>query len=300
MPMPAADILLPLLEATACPMALYDAEDRLHWANAAFLTMFGATLAGRPSWAELIQAGIRQGVGTRIETDDLDAWLQATGSRRGKVPYRQFEVDLVDGRWVLMTETVDRHGWMLCIAADVTDMGSDHRALRIARDLAQRAALIDGLTGIGNRSFVLGQLNEALRSNRPLPWVALLDLDHFKSINDRFGHAAGDAVLKHFAGRLQEQLRRADACGRIGGEEFLIVLHDVDQAGAQEALQRLLNQVRTAHPPLATENDLRYTFSAGLTQAHPGERPEEVMARADLALYEAKRSGRDRCVILLR
>lgn len=298
MPLPATDILLPLLEATACAVALYDADDRLHWANPSFLTMFGATLEGRPSWAELIQAGIRQGVGTRIETDDLEAWLQSTGSRRGKVPYRQFEVDLVDGRWILMTETVDSRGWMLCIAVDVTDMGCDHRALRIARDLAQRAALVDGLTGIGNRSFVLGQLGEALRSTRALPWVALLDLDHFKSINDQFGHAAGDVVLKHFAGLLQEQLRRADACGRIGGEEFLIVLHDVDQNGAQEALHRLLDQVRAARTPVA-ENELRYTFSAGLTQAHPGERPEEVMARADMALYEAKRAGRDRCVTLI-
>ncbi|MFM2059072.1 MAG: hypothetical protein RLY71_3457 [Pseudomonadota bacterium] len=298
MPSPTAELMLPLLERASCPAALYDPDDRLHWANPAFLTMFGATLDGRPSWAELIRAGISQGVGTRIETDDLDAWLQSTGSRRGKAPYRQFEVDLTDGRWILMTETVDSQGWMLCIAVDVTDMGCDHRALRIARDLAQRAALVDGLTGIGNRSFVLGQLGEALLSSRGRPWVALLDLDHFKSINDRFGHAAGDAVLKHFAGLLQEQLRRADACGRIGGEEFLIVLHGVDQAGAQEALQRLLTQVRAARPAI-TEHDLSYTFSAGLTRAHPGERPEEVMARADRALYEAKRAGRNRCVTLL-
>lgn len=256
--------------------------------------MFGAWLDGRPSWAELIRAGVERGVGTRIQTDDLDAWLQSTGSRRGKVPYRQFEVDLVDGRWVLMTETVDRHGWMLCLAVDVTDLGKDHRALRMARDLAQRAALVDGLTGIGNRSFVLGKLGDALHPAEAPPWVALLDLDHFKSINDQLGHAAGDAVLKHFAGLLQQQLRRADACGRIGGEEFLVVLHDVDQRGAEDTLQRLLQQVRDTEVPVG-ETGLRYTFSAGLTQARCGERPEEIMSRADQALYAAKHAGRNRC-----
>ncbi|MEY4752710.1 MAG: hypothetical protein RJA44_385 [Pseudomonadota bacterium] len=297
MVMPVADTLLPLLEATACPMALYDAEDRLHWANQAFLTMFGATLDGRPSWAELIRRGLAQGVGTRVITDDLDAWLQATGARRGKLPYRQFEVDLLDGRWVLMTETVDSRGWMLCIASDVTDMGCDHRALRIARDLAQRAALIDTLTGIGNRAFVLERLREALRSGRDLPWVALLDLDYFKAINDRHGHATGDAVLKHFAALLQEQLRRADTCGRIGGEEFLLVLQGVDQAGAEEVLQRLMMQVRTAQPSSAGEQPMPYSFSAGLTRTRPGDSPEGVMARADRALYRAKNRGRDRCEI---
>lgn len=297
MPLPAADILLPLMEASACPVALYDPEDRLDWANSAFLAMFGATLHGRPSWAELIRVGVSRGVGTRIQTDDLETWLQSTGSRRGKVPYRQYEVDLIDGRWVLMTETVDRHGWMLCMAVDVTDMGCDHRALRIARDLAQRAALVDGLTGIGNRSFVLGKLGEALHPVNDPAWVALLDLDHFKSINDRFGHAAGDDVLKHFAGLLQEQLRRADACGRIGGEEFLVVLQGVDRSGAEEAVQRLQARLHAATPAVGGTG-ISYTVSIGLTQACPGECPEKVLARADRALYAAKHAGRDRCVTL--
>jgi diguanylate cyclase (GGDEF)-like protein len=195
-----------------------------------------------------------------------------------------------------MTETMDERGWMLCIATDVSDLASDHRELRVARDLALRASQVDVLTGIGNRAFVLQRLSETLATPGQLPCVALVDLDHFKQINDRWGHAAGDTVLRDFAQLLQDGLRRADACGRIGGEEFLVVLNDISLQGAEEVVLRLLALVRAARP-LPAEPGYSYTASVGLVQAHTGERTEDVMARADAAVYRAKRAGRDRCVL---
>lgn len=284
-----------VLELSPCPAALYDAQDRLHWANRAFRETFGVPAQSTPTWAELVREGHRRGIGTAIQTDNFEAWLSSAVSRRGKLPYRQFEVDLCDGRWMLMTETVCAQGWMLCHASDVSDLARDHRELRTARDQAERASRVDGLTGIANRVFVLQCLADALRAPGPPPCVALVDLDLFKSINDRFGHAAGDAVLCDFAQRLQRGLRRVDACGRIGGEEFLVVLREVEPATAVEVLNRLLAQLRSARP-LAQWPDLGYTASAGLVRARAGERPEDVIARADVALYQAKDRGRDRCV----
>jgi diguanylate cyclase (GGDEF)-like protein len=277
-------------------VALFDASDRLLWANAAWRSALQVPDGAHPTWAELMRANHAQGVGAAIDTDDFERWLASAGSRRGKQPYRQFETDLRDGRWMLMTETMDERGWMLCIASDVSDLASDHRALRVARDLALRASQVDVLTGIGNRAFVLQRLGEALAAPAQPPCVALIDLDHFKQVNDRWGHAAGDTVLREFAQLLQDGLRRADACGRIGGEEFLVVLNDIPLQGAEEVVLRLLAQVRAARP-LPAEPGYSYTASVGLVQAHTSERAEDVMARADVAVYRAKRAGRDRCVL---
>jgi len=277
-------------------VALFDADDRLRWANAAWRTALAVHDGATPTWAELMRANHAQGRGAAIDTDDFERWLASAASRRGKLPYRQFETDLRDGRWMLMTETMDEQGWMLCIASDVSDLASDHRELRVARDLALRASQVDVLTGIGNRAFVLQRLGEALAAPGQPPCVALIDLDHFKQVNDRWGHAAGDTVLRDFAQLMQDGLRRADACGRIGGEEFLVVLNDITLQGAEEVVLRLLDRVRAARP-LALEPGYSYTGSAGLVQAQQRECTEDVMARADAAVYRAKRAGRDRCVL---
>ncbi|MBQ0961063.1 GGDEF domain-containing protein [Ideonella sp. 4Y11] len=137
---------------------------------------------------------------------------------------------------------------------------------------------------------------EALRRRAP-PAVALIDLDHFKQINDQHGHAAGDQVLRDFADRLQHALRRSDTCGRVGGEEFLVVLDGLSIDDAQEVMQRLLLAVRQGRP-LDDLPDFAYSASIGLVRAREAERPEDVMARADLALYAAKRGGRNTCVAL--
>lgn len=295
---PIGEALRLVLEVSTCPAALFDAQDRLQWANRAFGETFGVAMDSRPTWAELVRQGYERGVGTAIRTNNFEAWLSSAASRRGKLPYRQFEVDLCDGRWLLMTETLCAQGWMLCFASDVSDLARDHRELRAARDLAERASRVDALTGIANRTFVLQCLAESLRDGDPKPCVALVDLDLFKSVNDRFGHAAGDRVLCDFAQRLQGGLRRIDACGRIGGEEFLVVLRDIEPAAAVEVMHRLLSQVREARP-LPDRTEQGYTASAGLVQARAGERPEDVMARADVALYLAKDGGRDRCVAML-
>ncbi|MBN8488836.1 MAG: diguanylate cyclase [Burkholderiales bacterium] len=277
-------------------VAIFDPEDRLHWANAAFRLSLDVPDIPRISWAELMRHCHAVGRGAAIDAEDFEHWLASAASRRGKRPYRQFEADLRDGRWILMTETMDHRGWMLCIGVDVTDLGNDHRHLRVERDLALRASQVDPLTGIANRGAVLQRLAEALHRRQP-PAVALIDLDHFKQINDQHGHAAGDQVLRDFAERLQHALRRSDACGRVGGEEFLVVLDGLTITDAQEVMQRLLLTVRGGRALPALPGFV-YTASIGLVHARPGERPEDVMARADLALYAAKRGGRDTCVAL--
>ncbi len=183
---------------------------------------------------------------------------------------------------------------MLCVASDITALSQDGRSLRQTRDQALRAAHTDDLTGISNRAHMLQQAGALIAQGQPLVLV-LLDLDHFKGINDRFGHPAGDEVLRDFARQLQASTRRDDGCGRIGGEEFMMLLPGTDLPQARVVVQRLLEHVRAAHP-LAEAPAQGYTTSAGLALHRAGECTGALYRRADQALYRAKQAGRDRLV----
>ena len=155
----------------------------------------------------------------------------------------------------------------------------------------EELAFSDELTRLYNRRFLGRQLSALVRSatrhDRTLSLV-LVDIDRFKSINDEHGHARGDAVLARVAARLVHVLREEDFAGRWGGEEFLVLLPDVDETGAEATAERLRASV--GNRPVA---GLRVTISAGCATWLPGETPDDILRRADTALYAAKRGGRD-------
>lgn len=288
--------LLELLLATPQPMAAFDDQDCLRWANQAFRQAYGLRPGEMPSWEELIRLGHARERGTHIVSDDFEAWLHSAKSRRGKLGYRAIECDLIDGRWLLMAETTLRNGWMLCVATDITGFFTEGRALRVARDQALRVAMTDELTQLPNRRALMQQLQSAAQLQAPAFALALLDIDHFKRINDSHGHDTGDRVIQHFAGLLRQHTRRDDVGGRWGGEEFALVVLHPEPAVAQAMLERLLAAVRQSQP-CAELPALRYTVSAGLALLAPGEELSSLVRRADEALYAAKRAGRDRMAL---
>jgi diguanylate cyclase (GGDEF)-like protein len=169
--------------------------------------------------------------------------------------------------------------------------------LRHRRQL-MRLATEDNLTGMPNRGrtveLATAALEAAAAQNRPLT-VAIIDLDHFKTINDRCGHAAGDYVLREFARVSRGSLRAGDILGRWGGEEFLLILPDTSLDAALASVERLRVLALAIQVPSSTADDpMRVTFSAGLATTAEGARSlDEIIARADAALYEAKHEGRD-------
>jgi diguanylate cyclase (GGDEF)-like protein len=124
----------------------------------------------------------------------------------------------------------------------------------------------------------------------------LIDLDHFKAVNDQHGHAVGDAVLRGFAQVLREGLRETDGAGRWGGEEFLLVLPHLPASAAAALVDRLRGAVseRLLDPTVPA---LRVSFSAGISECAGGELAQDAIARADDALYAAKNAGRGRTVV---
>ncbi|CAB3679760.1 MAG: GGDEF domain-containing protein [Achromobacter pulmonis] len=168
------------------------------------------------------------------------------------------------------------------------------------RMLADREheASTDFLTGLMSRKAWWLQAErycaQALRTRRPLSML-LLDIDHFKRINDTHGHAAGDAVLRHFGLLATATLRTGDHVGRVGGEEFSVLFADMRSDAVMEVAHRLLDSVRRT-PCAHGGSTIAYTFSAGVADWLPGENLPAFFERADRMLYAAKQAGRNRVV----
>lgn len=176
---------------------------------------------------------------------------------------------------------------------------SSLRLHRLVRMLSERAQM-DGLTGLWNRSHLDERLEQlvttAERSNRPLS-VALLDLDHFKSINDNYGHPAGDAALQGTAEILTASARTSDIACRYGGEEFAILMPETTPEQAQVLCDRIREAMEARHWP--AHPDRKITVSIGLcgSDGATGQPPEQWLAHADAALYRAKEGGRNRVIV---
>ncbi len=163
-----------------------------------------------------------------------------------------------------------------------------------------RMATIDTLTGVSNRKVFSDRLkaefSKAQRYNRPMGLI-MIDLDHFKSINDRFGHASGDSVLKEVARRLSENIRKSDLLARFGGEEFAIILPETDldeSARIAEKLRRCMVEPGF----IADGNEFSVTISAGVASYQADASDEGVLfSRADRRLYDAKHRGRNQVLI---
>ncbi len=158
-------------------------------------------------------------------------------------------------------------------------------------------AATDVLTGLANRRHFLDQMRLALarhqRHDTPTA-LLMLDLDWFKRVNDRYGHAVGDEVLQHYANVIQSSLRRIDLLGRLGGEEFAILLPDTEATGAYEFAERVRHLAAT-EPAQTKAGDIPVTLSIGVTVFAPHDHGTDViLARADRALYRAKENGRNR------
>ena len=163
------------------------------------------------------------------------------------------------------------------------------------RDGELQEARLDPLTGVLSRRALEDNARHLLRpggqSDAEPVGVLFIDLDHFKQLNDELGHAAGDAELQRVAGLIQRTMRRSDVVGRIGGDEFVVLMPGTYAGAIQERTQTLRHRM-TEDRPEAPHHPI--TLSIGAALSRPGESFDSVLARADAALYEAKRAGRDR------
>lgn len=179
----------------------------------------------------------------------------------------------------------------------------DVTAQKLQERELKRLASVDSLTGLPNRRIFLERLELELarleRYDHKETALLMVDLDHFKQVNDHYGHGVGDEVLRSFGALVQSLLRRTDLAGRMGGEEFAVLLPGTKLEGAVELAERL-RQALAGQPLQTTRGELKVTASIGLTLlASPGDDASTALARADQALYRSKDLGRDRVEVLL-
>jgi diguanylate cyclase (GGDEF)-like protein len=198
----------------------------------------------------------------------------------------------------------DRHDQTVAVFGmmqDVTARVESVRALHVARDAAEREARravmlseTDQLTGIANRRKALAVLEDRIAcanaGGQPFA-IAMLDIDHFKSINDDYGHAMGDVILVRVADLCRGALRETDLVGRIGGEEFMLVIDGATPEGALVTAERVRDAIASAHPVAPGVRTI--TASLGVATFHPGTDCRSLMQAADDALYAAKHGGRN-------
>ena len=183
--------------------------------------------------------------------------------------------------------------------ARALQLAEAHQSLLQQTQTLAREARLDALTGLDNRRSVdllLPIWHATAREQQRALHAAMLDLDHFKAINDRLGHAVGDEVLRIVGALLRAQCREGDLAARYGGEEFVVVWPGADEAAAQRACERLRAAV-LAHDWAALRPGLRVTMSIGLADLAQDATAADGLERADQALYTAKREGRDRTVL---
>lgn len=270
------------LDSLSAHVVIVGQDGRIVAVNRAWLTFAAANGADLPS----VSAGA-QYCGPTGETDDA-GWEACEGVRRvlsGELAEFRHEYPChspTQQRWFEMRATaVMAGGGAVIVHTDITERKETEQKLAFM-------ANHDELTGLANRRHMLQALDAAQRSGRL--GIVLADVDHFKEVNDTYGHAAGNDVLCAIADALSVPLPGGSLAGRHGGDEFSVALFDVGRDALEDAVAVLAERVgeRLSRMPAAAPT----TLSIGATLVSPGELLEDAVNRADEALYDVKRSGR--------
>ncbi len=242
---------------------------------------------------------------TRVHPDDkarVMADIQTHIDDRTPSVSSEFRMQCKDGNWKWihgrgMVVSRDAAGKPLRLVGTNTDIG-ERKLLEAELQLQAR---VDYLTGVTNRGHFMQRAEQefqrALRTGKP-PSVLMLDIDWFKQVNDTHGHDVGDSVLKKLAQVCRQTLREVDTIGRMGGEEFAILLPETGLAEAAEAAERLRTMISAAHVVTERGQTIQFTVSIGVASVVSSDDPiGVVLGQADKALYEAKNAGRNRVCV---
>jgi diguanylate cyclase (GGDEF)-like protein len=276
-------------------IVLLDRELRAQFINRAFREMWRLPdeLADRkPAFVGLMYHGRDTGA-YAVRPDEVDAHVARRTAMVRAGDEQPIDIRLANGDVVCVRCKVLPDGGRMLTYANVTD--------RVKRtDDLEQLATHDGMTGLYNRSHFLeiaaGEWSRFKRYGRPLS-VLTIDIDNFKTINDRHGHGAGDRVIVQTAGICRASKRNSDIVARVGGEEFVMLLPETDLQDARAVAERLRKEV-PERPLMIDGNTVQVTVSIGVAEAsHDTGNMGELLNRADLALYEAKRGGRNQVCV---
>ena len=290
------------LSVTQDGYAIFSADDILIGCNQAYADLMFIDfdqIIGK-SFNQQCRIAFKNQQGPKIETSDIEQWLEIAKTKRRAQEFRIFEVDLIDGRWFLMSEHVLPSGELLLQAKNITKQKVVEQTLSENTHQLTNLALTDELTQVANRrSFIASVKSEINRykRNKQIFTFCLLDIDYFKKINDQHGHQVGDNVLRQLCSLIKKTLREYDLFGRIGGEEFGLLLPDTQVTKADDMINRLRHKIMT-NTFNNHHNPVKITLSIGMVESWLNCTFELLYNQSDIALYKAKDNGRNQVVIL--
>ncbi len=294
-------LLYDSLEKTGDCVGIFDDQDQLIYCNEQMASLFGQSIndVKGQTFAQLVEYCYLYNKGLVIEANNIHEWIVYANQQRRQSSFRNFEIDLHDNRWFLATERVIENNFIFFYATDISEKKQTEQRLKLASQELFKLATTDSLTDSHNRRYFLEIANIELQRNARSGndcSILMIDLDHFKSLNDKFGHQGGDLTLTQSAKTIKDNLRPYDIFGRIGGEEFAVLLPNTDLTSAFDIGQRIRNAIEEQTVDYLTHK-IRITASIGASNSRENELSLElIMSRADTNLYRAKNQGRNKVV----
>ncbi len=293
------ELIIKALQASNDGVGVYDQNDIMVFCNdtvAHIMGYEGSEAIGR-SFEENLRHSWLTGAGVIADGGDVDGMVQRAKESMKTQGFSTFESDTISGEWNQVSRLKTEDGCTFMYSTDITKLKSTENSLRDALRYVKKLAATDSLTGISNRRHFMElankEFNRSKRYGHALSILAL-DIDHFKLINDNYGHQAGDKVLEAICDCCQTQLRPSDIFGRLGGEEFSILLPESNQNLASVTAQKILDSVAS----LKVEYEgkvITFTTSVGIAELNRDCADlETLMQFSDQALYNAKGNGRNR------
>lgn len=288
------ELLNSIIDTMPDALFVYDANDKFYFANSMYRELFPHVEEAQRlgmSFEDTVRMGIERQVYQNIGSDENEAgrWLQMRIENHRRGDATPISVALDSGKWVQIREQRAASGATIGVATDITSLKNAEEKIRIVSEQ-------DGLTGLVNRNTFLRDFNQSLHGKRRddgYGVVALIDLDHFKDLNDTLGHDVGDAFLKEISRRLLEATRSSDVVARLGGDEFALLFPGVTCRNvASQILQGIID--KAAAPFDLAGKIVHARMSVGVSMyPEDGNNATELLKNADIAMYVAKKSGRN-------
>lgn len=287
------------LEKTKNAVCIIDSNLTFTFCNQVMTDLIGLShqqVIGRPQ-DEVIEQAHRQGTGVNLEGQTLNEFLDFIRSNQRQYSQHEFVLPTMDNKYYKLSRITISSGEHVVFGTDITELVDTQKQLEQTLEQLDSLANTCDLSGIPNRRHIMDCLNkEFCRAKRygSTFAVVIADIDHFKKVNDTYGHGVGDQAIIHFAELISENLRDSDMIGRVGGEEFAILLPNTNLQQAQIYADRVREEVANTPLVLGSKERLALTSSFGLAEFSATDKSvSDLFNRADKALYKAKEAGRN-------
>ncbi|BCE01385.1 sensor domain-containing diguanylate cyclase [Marinicellulosiphila megalodicopiae] len=281
-------------------IAVFGPNDAILFSNKTFAGLYDLSVneVNGKLWQDCVKHSYINETGLKYDTDNIENWLHKANKLRRSEIQRTFEINTLKDRWYLCNETTNEQGYIVFHGIENTRSKQLEIELKNTTEKLTLLATTDPLTNLYNRRFFFMRLKDEInRYQRTDKFISviMLDLDHFKQINDQYGHKGGDEVLVTFAKLIKKLIRPYDLAARMGGEEFAIILPNTNMHEGQMIAER----IRQSLAKLTFKQispDLKVTISIGGMTSNSELNASKFTLKSDNALYKAKNNGRNQVV----